>query len=174
MNKHFDNKPSKSESGISANSKTYMTPSGYSALQGELNLLKYDERPKLVETVSWAAKNGDRSENGDYIYGKKRLREIDSRIRYLSKRLENAQVVNPDLQKAQKSVFFGAIVTYQQQDGTTKTVQIVGIDEADATSNKISYISPVAKALMKSNPGDTVEVKTPHGFNLLEIIEVKY
>lgn len=174
MKKHTENKSANSEAGISANSKTYMTPAGYTVLQNELNFLKRDERPKLVETVSWAASNGDRSENGDYIYGKKRLREIDRRIRYLTKRLENAQVVDPNLQKGQTKVFFGATVTYLQQDDITKTVTIVGLDEADMANNKISYISPVARALMKSEVGDTVEVKTPQGHYQLEIIDIKY
>lgn len=174
MNKKLDNKSTAKDAGVPVNSKTYMTPAGYAALKSELNSLVQLERPKVVETVSWAAKNGDRSENGDYIYGKKRLREIDRRIRYLTKRLENAQIVDSTLQQGQNKVFFGATVTYKTQDGTTKTITIVGIDEADATNNKISYISPVATALMKSEVGDTVDVDTPQGFNTLEIIEIKY
>jgi transcription elongation factor GreB len=174
MKKHPENESTTPEAGVPVNSKTYMTPAGYSSLQNELNFLKHDERPKLVETVSWAASNGDRSENGDYIYGKKRLREIDRRIRYLTKRLENAQIVDSNLQKGQKKIFFGATVTYLQQDGIIKTVTIVGIDEADMANNKISYISPVARALMKSEVGDTVEVTPPQGHYLLEIIEIKY
>ncbi len=174
MEKKLENKFTAKEAGVPINSKTYMTPVGYSSLKSELNHLIHQERPKVVETVSWAASNGDRSENGDYIYGKKRLREIDRRIRYLSKRLENAQIVDPKIQKGQKKIFFGATVTYKQQDGTTKTVTIVGIDEADVTNNKISYISPVAKALMKSKEGDNVEVNTPQGQYTLEIIEIKY
>ncbi len=174
MAKKLENKSSVREAGVPINSKTYMTPAGYSSLKNELNHLVHQERPKVVETVSWAASNGDRSENGDYIYGKKRLREIDRRIRYLSKRLENAQIVNSNLQKGQKKIFFGATVTYKQQDGITNTVTIVGIDEADVANNKISYISPVAKALMKSKEGDTVEVNTPQGHYTLEIIEIKY
>lgn len=150
-----------------------MTPAGYASLRSELNDLVHQERPTVVETVSWAASNGDRSENGDYIYGKKRLREIDRRIRYLSKRLENAEIVNANLQKGQK-VFFGATVTYKQQDGKIATVTIVGIDEADVAQHKISYISPIAKALIKSEEGDLVEVNTPQGHDTLEIIEIKY
>ncbi|MCS5709745.1 transcription elongation factor GreB [Candidatus Berkiella cookevillensis] len=174
MKKNLENKSTVREAGVPINSKTYMTPVGYSILKSELNDLVQKERPTVVETVSWAASNGDRSENGDYIYGKKRLREIDRRIRYLSKRLENAQIVNSDLQKEQKKIFFGATVTYKQQDGITKTITIVGIDEADMANNKISYISPVAKALMKSEVGDIVEVNTPQGHYTLEIIEINY
>ncbi len=173
MKKNLENKSTVRESGVPINSKTYMTPAGYSILKNELNDLVQKERPIVVETVSWAASNGDRSENGDYIYGKKRLREIDRRIRYLSKRLENAQIVNSDLQKEQKKIFFGATVTYKQ-DEITKTTTIVGIDEADMANNKISYISPVAKALMKSEVGDIVEVNTPQGHYTLEILEIKY
>lgn len=174
MRKKLENKSTSAQGSVPINSKTYMTPAGYASLKRELDGLVHEERPKVVETVSWAAGNGDRSENGDYIYGKKRLREIDRRIRYLSKRLENAQVVNSNQQTGQKKIFFGATVTYKQQDGIIKTVTIVGIDEADMTNNKISYISPVAKALMKSEEGDTVEVKTPQGHDTLEIIEIKY
>lgn len=174
MKKHTKNESTTSEAAIPVHSKTYMTPAGYSSLQNELNVLKHDERPKLVETISWAASNGDRSENGDYIYGKKRLREIDRRIRYLTKRLENGQIVDSNLQKGQEKVFFGATVTYLQQGEITKTVTIVGIDEADMAKNKISYISPVARALIKSEVGDTIEVSTPQGTYLLEIIEIKY
>lgn len=174
MKKNLENKSTAREAGVPINSKTYMTPAGYSILKSELNDLVQKERPTVVETVSWAASNGDRSENGDYIYGKKRLREIDRRIRYLSKRLENAQIVNSDLQKEQKKIFFGATVTYKQQDGITKIITIVGIDEADMANHKISYISPVAKALMKSEVGDIVEVNTPQGHYTLEILEIKY
>ncbi|MBT4963964.1 MAG: transcription elongation factor GreB [Francisellaceae bacterium] len=174
MKKHPENKSTTFTNGVPINSKAYMTPVGYSALQQELNGLIHDERPKLVEVVSWAASNGDRSENGDYIYGKKKLREIDRRVRYLTKRLENAQIVDPNLQKEQRKIFFGATVTYLQQDGITKIITIVGIDEADVSKNKISYISPVAKALMKAEIGDDVEVKTPQGNEVLEIVEIKY
>lgn len=174
MKKNSKHDSNDSEPSIGLNSKTYVTAAGYTSLHNELNHLKHDERPKLVETVSWAASNGDRSENGDYIYGKKRLREIDRRIRYLTKRLENAQIVDLSSQKGQKNIFFGATVTYLQRDGITKTVTIVGVDEADMASNKISYISPVARALMKSKVGDTVEVKTPKGHDSLQIIEILY
>ena len=159
---------------ISANSKHYVTPDGYADLQNELRYLLRDERPKIVETVRWAAGNGDRSENGDYIYGKKRLREIDRRVRYLTKRVENAVVVDPNLQKNLTQVFFGATVTYLPKNGTRTTVKIVGIDEADLTIGKISWISPVAKALFKSAVGDIVELHTPLGIEYLEILEIKF
>ncbi len=155
-------------------SKTYATPFGYAALKEELSYLLYTERPQIVETVRWAASNGDRSENGDYIYGKKRLREIDRRVRYLTKRIENTQVVDPNLQKTHTKVFFGATVTYLQQDGDTRVITIVGLDEADVKQDKISYTSPVAKALMKSEEGDIIEVKTPHGLDKIKIISIKY
>lgn len=174
MKKNFKNSATPQDAGVPIDSKVYMTPAGYASLKSELNNLINEERPKIVEIVSWAAGNGDRSENGDYIYGKKRLREIDRRIRYLTKRLENAKIVDPSLQKGQTKIFFGATVTYKQQDGITKTVTIVGIDEADMVNNKISYISPAAKALMKSEEGDIVEVKTPQGHYTLEIIKIKY
>jgi len=169
--KPASNKPGES---IPADLTTYMTPAGFSSLQGELTNLLRDERPKLVETIRWAASNGDRSENADYIYGKKRLRAIDSRIRYLTKRIENAKIVDPNLQKGLTKVFFGATVTYMQQDGVSRIISIVGVDEADITTNKISYTSPVARALIKSEEGDTVEVKTPKGYDILEIVKIKY
>src|SRR6266404_4391822 len=141
--------------------KNYMTPQGHRQLQEELRMLLRVERPKIVETVSWAAGNGDRSENGDYIYGKRRLREIDRRVRYLTKRIESAEIVNPELQKNLTKVFFGATVTYANEKGVKKTVKLVGIDEADLAQNKISWISPVAKALLKSEVDDVVELHTP-------------
>lgn len=154
--------------------KNYVTPSGFSELQNELRHLLSDERPKIVETVRWAAGNGDRSENGDYIYGKKRLREIDRRVRYLTKRLESAEIVDPNLQKNLTKVFFGAIVTYAEEDGTKKTVKLVGIDESDLAKGKISWISPVAKALLKSEVGDIVNLHTPLGIKTLKILAIKY
>ena len=152
----------------------YVTPFGLSQLQEEFKQLRYVERPKVVETVRWAAGNGDRSENGDYIYGKKRLREIDRRVRYLMKRLESAKVVDPELQKNLSKVFFGATVTYRKEDGTKHTVQIVGIDEADLAKNKISWTSPVAKALLKSEVDDTVNIHTPAGDEKITILQIKY
>jgi transcription elongation factor GreB len=159
---------------FSANIKNYVTPLGFSELQKELRQLLRDERPKIVETVRWAAGNGDRSENGDYIYGKKRLREIDRRMRYLTKRIESAEVVDPQLQKNLTKVFFGATVNYLEKNGKQKTVKIVGIDEADLSKNKISWISPLAKALLKSEAGDFVTLHTPTGDETLEVLSVKY
>lgn len=159
---------------LPAGTKNYMTPEGFAALQAELRQLMSVERPKVVEIVSWAAGNGDRSENGDYIYGKKRLREIDRRARYLTKRLESAEVVDPKLQKNKKQVFFGATVTYVREDDSETTVKIVGMDEADMAKGKISWISPVARALLKAAVGDTVEVRTPTGRESLEILKIRY
>jgi len=154
--------------------KNYMTPTGAAALQDELRKLMREERPKIVETVSWAASNGDRSENGDYIYGKKRLREIDRRVRYLTKRLDSAVVVDPAQQQGLEQVFFGATVTYARDDGSEHTVKIVGVDEANIDAGKISWLSPVAKALMKARVDDTVTLRTPAGNESLEVIEIAY
>jgi transcription elongation factor GreB len=154
--------------------KNYMTPHGFHLLQNELRQLYSGERPKLVETVRWAASNGDRSENGDYIYGKRRLREIDKRIRYLTKRLESAKVIDPKLQQSLKQVFFGATVVYKKKDGTENSVKLVGIDEADLTQKKISWISPLAKALMKSHVGDNIEFHTPSGIEEIEVVSIQY
>jgi transcription elongation factor GreB len=159
---------------FSINDKNYVTPHGLAVLQEELNYLLKDERPKIVEVVRWAAGNGDRSENGDYIYGKRRLREIDRRLRYLTKRIENAEVVDPIRQKKLTQVFFGATVTYAQEDNTQQTIKIVGVDEADLAEGKISWTSPVARALLKSQVGDIVELSTPAGIAKLKIIGVKY
>ena len=159
---------------IASNVKNYMTPRGFAALQEELRHLMRVERPKVVEVVSWAAGNGDRSENGDYIYGKKRLREIDRRVRYLTKRLETAEIVDPKLQKNRDQVFFGARVTYVRQDNSEHTVTLVGVDEAELSQGKISWISPIAKALLKSRVGDAVEVRTPAGVDTLEIRSIGY
>jgi transcription elongation factor GreB len=155
------------------NIKNYMTPPGFKALQDEMRQLQRVERPKIVEVVSWAAGNGDRSENGDYIYGKKRLREIDRRLRYLSKRIESAEIVNPAQQKGLEQVFFGATVTYLRA-GKENSVKLVGVDEADLTQGKISWISPLARALMKARPGDTVELRAPGGAETLELLDVQY
>lgn len=168
-----DEEPEKADT-FSFHVKNYVTPNGYADLQNELRFLLKEERPKIVETVSWAAGNGDRSENGDYIYGKKRLREIDRRIRYLTKRIENAEVVDPKLQQNLSEVFFGATVTYVQKNGNKKTVKLVGFDEADLNKNKISWISPVAKNLLKARVGDVIEFRTPSGTEILEVLEIKY
>lgn len=154
--------------------KNYMTPTGFDALQAELKQLIREERPKVVETVAWAASNGDRSENGDYIYGKKRLREIDRRARYLTRRLDSATVVDPAQQQGLEKIFFGATVTYAREDGSEHRVQIVGVDEADASSHKISWLAPLAKALMKAQAGDTVTLHTPGGVEKLEVLTIHY
>ena len=159
---------------LPSGSKNYMTPAGYARLDAEFNQLWKVERPKLVETISWAASNGDRSENGDYIYGKKRLREVDRRIRFLSKRLEYAEVVDPARREATDQVFFGATVTVADQDGSESTYSIVGIDEADAGRGRIAWISPMARALLKAREGDTVSVQTPDGRREVEIVDVRY
>ena len=153
--------------------KNYVTPQGYANLKHELRTLLKDERPKLVDVIHWAAKNGDRSENGDYIYGKKRLREIDRRMRYLTKRIENAVVVDPKLQQNLTKVFFGATVTFRQE-GIQKTIKIVGYDEADLNLNKISWISPMAKTLISTQVGDVVKLITPSGVDTLEVLAIKY
>jgi len=158
---------------IGLNSKNYVTPKGFADLQAELRSLSMQERPKLVETIRWAASNGDRSENADYIYGKRKLREIDRRLRYLTKRLENAEIVDPHKQQGLQKVFFGATVSYKNQ-GNTYTVKIVGIDEADMANKKVSWLSPLAKALIKSEVGDQVALRTPQGKEILEIITIQY
>jgi transcription elongation factor GreB len=162
------------EIAIVANVKNYMTPRGFTALQDELRQLMRVERPKVVEVISWAAGNGDRSENGDYIYGKKRLREIDRRVRYITKRLESAEVVDPKMQKNRKQVFFGAQVTYIREDDSKHKVTLVGTDEADMAKGKISWISPIARALLKAKVGDIVEVRTPSGLESLEVTAIRY
>ena len=152
----------------------YITPAGFQRLQDELRQLLRVERPKVVEVVSWAAGNGDRSENGDYIYGKRRLREIDRRIRFLTKRLEIAQVVDPTKQKNVDQVFFGATVTYADEAGSERTVRIVGIDEADLAQGCVSWISPVARALLKASVGDLVDLRTPGGREQIEVVAISY
>ncbi len=159
---------------LPAGVKNYMTPAGHSRLKAEFDLLWKIERPSMVETVAWAASNGDRSENGDYIYGKKRLREIDRRLRYLSKRLENAEVVDPADRQEIDQVFFGATVTVLDDLGTEATYTIVGIDEAEPSRNRISWVSPMARTLLKAREGDTVNLMTPAGKRELEILEVRY
>lgn len=160
--------------GLPQGVKNYITPGGFRRLQDEFDRLWKVERPELVKTVSWAASNGDRSENGDYIYGKKRLREIDRRIRFLSKRLEHAEVVDPAARGACDQVFFGATVTVCGRDGEEKVYSIVGLDEVDPGRGRISWISPLAKALLKAREGDTVTLRTPGGAEVLEIVEIRY
>ncbi len=159
---------------IPAGSKNYITRAGYDRLQEELKILVDDERPKVVEAVHWAAKNGDRSENGDYLYGKKRLREIDRRIRFLTKRLEIAEVVDSSKHHGSEQVFFGATVTYIDAQNAERTITILGIDEAESTQAQVSWISPIARALLKSREGDEVRLQTPSGLQLLEVIRVRY
>jgi transcription elongation factor GreB len=159
---------------LPAGLKNYMTPEGFRRLEGEFAQLQKIERPKIIETVAWAAGNGDRSENGDYVYGKQRLREIDRRLRFLRKRMEVAEVVDPARQKSHERVYFGATVTYLTERHEEKTVRIVGIDEARSELHEISWISPVAKALLKAAEGDVVEVRTPHGIERLEVLKISY
>jgi transcription elongation factor GreB len=154
--------------------KNYLTPDGYARLRAEWQQLMDVERPKVVETIHWAAKNGDRSENGDYIYGKRRLREIDRRIQFLTKRLEIAEVVDASVHAASEQIFFGATVTYADESGLERTVHIVGVDEADSLAGQVSWISPIAKALMKNKVGDVVRLTTPTGIQEVDILEVSY
>jgi len=154
--------------------KNYITPQGYDRLRKELLDLIDNERPRVVDIVHWAASNGDRSENGDYLYGKKRLREIDRRIRFLTQRLEIAEISDPRVHEGNDQVFFGATVTYADDQGGEKTVTILGIDEAVSAMGQISWISPVARALLKARTGDEVTLVTPLGAQLLEVLKVDY
>ena len=166
-----------SVSPLPAGARNYMTPGGFARLNGELEHLVQKERPELVTTVAWAAGNGDRSENGDYIYGKKRLREIDRRIRFLIKRLDAAEVVDPGASRddeAAAQIFFGATVTVRNARGESRTVSIVGVDEIDTARGYISWVSPMARALLRAREGDTVTVRTPAGADDVEVIEVRY
>lgn len=159
---------------IPAGAKNYITPQGHQRLKDELLHLIDVERPEVVRIVHWAASNGDRSENGDYIYGKRRLREIDRRIRFLTKRLDLAEVVDPSVHSGSDQIFFGATVTYENQAGERHTVTILGIDELDPLNGKISWVSPVARAVTKAREGDSVSLKTPAGMEELLILEVRY
>jgi transcription elongation factor GreB len=154
--------------------RNYMTVTGHRRLLDELVQLVKVERPNLVQVVAWAASNGDRSENGDYIYGKKRLREIDRRIRYLTKRVESAVVVDPTQQEHAEQVFFGATVTIMDVQGDQACYQIVGVDEADAAGGRISWLSPLARALIKAREGDVVRFQSPAGLRELEVLEIRY
>ena len=154
--------------------KNYLTPQGYARLRGELMGLLDAERPKIVEVVSWAAKNGDRSENGDYLYGKKRLREIDRRIRFLTKRLDIAEVADPAVHHGNNQVFFGATVTYANSNGDERTITIKGIDEADSLNGEVSWISPIARTLLKAREGDELQLVTPGGVEKIEVVAVHY
>ena len=159
---------------LPAGGKNYITPHGYAVLRSELLDLIDNERPKVVEVVHWAASNGDRSENGDYLYGKKRLREIDRRIRFLTKRMEAAEVVDPAVHHGSDQVFFGATVTYSDQHGHEERIAIMGIDEADAGRGQVSWVAPIARALLKARVGDEVQLTTPGGVRVLEVLEVEY
>ena len=161
------------EPSVPSGGKNYITPAGYARLKAELKALVEVERPKVVQTVSWAASNGDRSENGDYIYGKKRLREIDRRVRFLIKRLEGADVVD-SAGRDSDQVFFGATATVSSESGGERAFTIVGIDEADPARGRVSWVSPIAKALFKARVGDTVMLRSPGGTEALEILDVRY
>jgi transcription elongation factor GreB len=182
MSKAFVKEGSESEdddddlevAGLPVGSRNYMTPAGYARLRSELVNLLNVERPAVVQTVSWAASNGDRSENGDYIYGKKRLREIDRRLRFLTRRLDNAEVVDPASRETTDQVFFGATVRYANGAGDELQIAIVGIDEVDLPRGRVSWISPIARALIKAREGDVVQLRTPAGVETIEIIEVRY
>jgi transcription elongation factor GreB len=169
-----DDDPSDGLPALPAGTRNYMTPQGWHMLRGELMQLLDEERPRVVEIVSWAAKNGDRSENGDYLYGKKRLREIDRRIRYLTRRLDIAEVADPSLHHGKDQVFFGATVTYADRQGATHTITIKGIDESDSLKGEVSWVAPIARALIKAREGDEVQLMTPGGLQRLEVLEVRY
>jgi len=159
---------------IPAGTKNYITPAGYRRMRDELLHLIDEERPEVVKLVSWAASNGDRSENGDYIYGKRRLREIDRRIRFLTKRLDLAEVVNSSRQENTDQVFFGATVEYATQDGESHAIRIVGVDEVNLDEGYVSWISPIARALLKAKVGDQVMLHTPAGPQLIDVLDVRY
>ncbi len=159
---------------LPAGSKNYITPQGYAVLRAELFELIDNERPRIVEIVHWAASNGDRSENGDYHYGKKRLREIDRRIRFLTKRLEIAEITDPSNHHGKDQVFFGATVTYVDEADVERTVTILGIDEADSLKAEVTWVSPIARALLKAREGDVVKLVTPVGVQEVEVVEVRY
>jgi transcription elongation factor GreB len=162
------------QQGVLGHRKNYITPLGYAQLRQELMLLIDSERPKIVEIVHWAASNGDRSENGDYLYGKKRLREIDRRIRFLTKRLEIACVADPSLHHGNTQVFFGATVTYLDGDGVSHTITIKGVDEFDNSKNEVSWVSPIAQCLLKNKEGDEVKLTSPSKTEWIEIVKVAY
>ena len=182
MNKAFTKESDGAEDGdegqqlppIPAGSKNYMTPQGYAHMRGELLDLIDNERPKIVEIVHWAASNGDRSENGDYLYGKKRLREIDRRIRFLTQRMEMAEIVNPSVHFGSDQIFFGATVTYVDEANVERTVTITGIDEADSLRGDVSWVSPIARTLLKARQGDTLKLVIPGNVQEIEVLDVRY
>lgn len=159
---------------IPSGGKNYITPQGYAVLKAELLDLIDNERPKVVEVVHWAASNGDRSENGDYLYGKKRLREIDRRIRFLTKRLEIAEIADPTVHHGRDQVFFGATVTYADDAGVERTVRIMGIDEANSAQGEVSWISPIARTLLKARVGDELKLVMPERVGHIEVLAVHY
>jgi transcription elongation factor GreB len=159
---------------VPAGTRNYITPAGYARLRSELLDLIDVERPKVVDVVHWAASNGDRSENGDYLYGKRRLREIDRRIRFLTKRLEVAELTDPSVHHGNEQVFFGAEVTYIDEDGTRTTVVILGIDEADSARGEVTWVSPIARTLLKARVGDVLRFVTPGGTKEIEVVGVRY
>jgi transcription elongation factor GreB len=161
-------------SPLPAGARNYMTPGGFARMRRELDMLVSKERPELVATVAWAAGNGDRSENGDYIYGKKRLREIDRRLRFLTKRLDTATIVTPAEQTERERIYFGATVTLEDEDGARTTYQIVGSDEIDAAGGRISVESPIGRALLRKAVGDSVEVRRPRGEIELTVVDIRY
>ena len=183
MSKAFTRKPdarehlSRDEPHVSAAVKNYITPDGLQRLRDEHRFLLTKERPAVTQVVAWAASNGDRSENADYQYGKRRLRQIDRRIRFLTKRIDAAEVVDPEAPRRGRSgthVFFGATVRYATSAGDERVVSIVGLDEVDLDRNHVSWVSPLARALMKAGPGDHVTLHAPSGSEELEILEVRY
>lgn len=180
MNKAFTRETDEAEDDevqlpkLPATGKNYMTPSGYALMRNELLGLIDIERPKIVDVVHWAASNGDRSENGDYLYGKKRLREIDRRIRFLTKRLEIAEVIDPSVHHGNEQIFFGATVTYLEDGGTQRTVTIRGIDEAVSALGEVSWVSPIARTLLKARRGDELKLLTPSGALEIEVLTVTY
>jgi transcription elongation factor GreB len=180
MNKAFTREDDEAEDDLPAeqrlpaSTKNYLTPGGWRRLKEELYHLVHRERPEVVQVVNWAASNGDRSENGDYLYGKRRLREIDRRIRFLTKRLEIAEVVDPEIREATDQVFFAATVLIERGNGTTQLLRIVGVDEIDLSRGHISWISPIARCLLKAREGDTVVFRGPEGAEDIEILEVRY
>jgi transcription elongation factor GreB len=180
MSKAFTKEPDSDEddallpAALPAGGKNYITPQGYARIRTELLGLIDNERPKVVEAVHWAARNGDRSENGDYIYGKKRLREIDRRIRFLTKRLEIAVVTDPTVHFGSDQIFFGATVAYADAAGLERAVTILGIDEADSAQNQVSWVSPIARTLLKARKGDVLRLATPAGVEDIEVLSVNY
>ena len=159
---------------LPAGGKNYITPAGYARMRSELFELIDNERPKVVEVVHWAASNGDRSENGDYLYGKKRLREIDRRIRFLTQRLEIAVISDPGLHFGSDQIFFGATASYADAAGLERSITILGIDEADSSKNEVSWVSPIARTLLKARTGDVLKLPTPKGVEEIEVMSVRY